>query len=652
MPSNSDSSAKAKRRRAAQRRKTAQLFSTKYVDEIAYAVEKREPAIFIGLHGIGKTRGLLATLQEKGYTVVYFSLALLTPQDLAIAVPMEVERNYTRPDGVVEVRTMWELQMLLFGRLADDTKKVIVFDEYSRADRATSQAVMEIIQEGTIGGTEIPGLVTVFALDNPADDDYFVSTGDVAQNTRFGSHIEVTANDIPWREALVRQYTANGMYTEDQLEQVFQAWEGFNDLSIQKIVPPRVLDNMLANAADGVPISWALPIFGSERLRIVDDSSTDVTDKVLSTLATPMGAIADMKYEHTAKVALESAFRRSNPTNPNARRTNIRLVGYHGTGKTAYTKMLIDGIFGDAALIYWSLAQASPEDAGVPVPMTVTDADGNSKQVLEFLLFSRFNEETPKVLVLDEFSRGSRRTKNAVMEIIQEGSLNGRPIKNLVCVVAIDNPAAKAGELLGGVQYDVGQLDPAQATRFSMSLMLDPTDIPWSRYLTDTYGDLAEPFIDWWYTTLDDAARVQCSPRTLEKMMKRFQSGLSIEEALPLVGGERFGPSLENLHASLEGRAVISLAAILKRKDEYIALLASGEETPEVANARNAVTAVLTTLPLEKLEEVREDILDFARVVDHQFRFRSVTSQNNDVSRFWIAIWTSLQQERTAAATK
>ncbi len=632
--------ADVKKRREQQRYRTSQQQDA-IVGLLLYGLKEHEPIRIIGSHGIGKTQIVLATLKELGFTVVYFSLALMSPQDMAVPVPTLVDRKIRQADGTYRVQEVHELHMLMFDKLANDSKKVIVFDEFSRGDTQTKAAVMQIVNEGSLGNIKIPNLAGVIALDNP-EGNYFVDSLDLPQASRFGATIEVTAQDLSWREYLSNKYAND--YSEDQLEAIWQTWEGFRDDAVQEIIAPRVVDYMMANALEGIPIEWSLPIMKGRR-KIIDRSGVDVTKSVLGSLSAAMGQPGSTVGEYPGVTAIRSALERSDLSNPNRERTNLRIVGHAGTAKTAYTLEAIEEALGKDAYVYMSLALASPEDYGVPVPFTKYHEDGTSEQKLDFLLFEKFNEDKPKVLVLDEFSRGSKRTKQAVMEIIQEGTLNGKEIKGLVCVIALDNPVESDGDQeLAGITYDVGEIDEAQATRFAMSVELKPEDLPWVDWLKATYEELADPFIDWWYTGTNTIGRLQVSARILEKMIKLYRNGRDIAEALPVVDGEKIGPDLSALRSMLVGKEHLSFQDIIDRKEEIIAVLDAGDEHPKFPEIWRGVNHAFTESSLTRLREHVKTVVEVSSSMPREFRtgsirFRGGSNRAEDSQRFWITVW-------------
>ena len=112
---------------------------------------------------------------------------------------------------------------------------------------------------------------------------------------------------------------------------------------------------------------------------------------------------------------------------------------------------------GDEAL-YFSGATLDPYVDFCGIPQKTQDEDGNT--VLDFIYPKWIADDKVKVIIIDEYNRAHKKVRNATMELIQFGSINGRKLKNLKCVVTAINPANSSED------FDVEELDPAQADRF------------------------------------------------------------------------------------------------------------------------------------------------------------------------------------------
>ena len=87
--------------------------------------------------------------------------------------------------------------------------------------------------------------------------------------------------------------------------------------------------------------------------------------------------------------------------------------------------------------------------------------------------------KNPRVLLLDEFNRGTPEVLNTAMQITLDFELNGHKLHPETRVYAAVNASA---------EYSVNELDPAQADRF-WTIDLEPTVEDWLNWATDTGVD-------------------------------------------------------------------------------------------------------------------------------------------------------------------
>jgi hypothetical protein len=145
---------------------------------LTWAVAERGSVHLIGPQGIGKTAYVRAWCREQGLRVVERSLPVCTPRDFCVPLPVA--------DPVSGQRHVETLLLDQLTQAHDGDRYVLLLDEFSRADRATLNTAMELLQERTLAGQPLPGLAAVVALDNPAEDgDYAGVLGlDLAQADR------------------------------------------------------------------------------------------------------------------------------------------------------------------------------------------------------------------------------------------------------------------------------------------------------------------------------------------------------------------------------------------------------------------------------------------------------------------------------------
>jgi len=200
---------------------------------------------------------------------------------------------------------------------------------------------------------------------------------------------------------------------------------------------------------------------------------------------------------------------------------NVLIRGPKGVGKTH--KIL--QAFKRAGLnyLYFSAATMDPWVDFIGVPKEATDEDGNT--YLDLVRPKQFAKDEVQAIFLDEFNRAPKKVRNAVMELLQFKSINGFKFNNLKIIWTAVNPKEEGEE-----QYDVEDLDPAQADRFEIQLTVPYTlNIP---YFTEKYGkDTALTASNWW-NGLNEKQRQEVSPRRLDYALSVWSDGGKLEHVL------------------------------------------------------------------------------------------------------------------------
>lgn len=206
---------------------------------------------------------------------------------------------------------------------------------------------------------------------------------------------------------------------------------------------------------------------------------------------------------------------------------NVLFVGEHGVGKTARVKEAFD----NAGLkwLYFSAATLDPWVDFIGIPKEAQDEKGN--KYIELIRPKPFAEDQVEAIFLDEFNRSPKKVRNAVMELLQFKSINGKRFNNLRIVWAAINPDDVKIEGSDEFEYDVEKLDPAQKDRFEIHV-----DVPFKPdkgYFLKKFGeDIAENGIDWW-NDLDQKTRRSVSPRRLDYALGVYIKGGDIRDVLP-----------------------------------------------------------------------------------------------------------------------
>jgi len=178
---------------------------------------------------------------------------------------------------------------------------------------------------------------------------------------------------------------------------------------------------------------------------------------------------------------------------------NVLLKGGHGVGKTA----MVQEVFDKMGWV-WKYFSASTIDPWVDLVGVPKEKDG----VLELIRPATLDFDNVEAIFLDEYNRAPKKVRNAVMELIQFGSINGKKFPKLKVVFAAINPDDD-----DDVSYDVEKLDPAQIDRFHIHLPVPNEPCPY--YFKRTHGAVGTLAVKWWQEQTVEV-RALISPRRLE----------------------------------------------------------------------------------------------------------------------------------------
>ena len=203
---------------------------------------------------------------------------------------------------------------------------------------------------------------------------------------------------------------------------------------------------------------------------------------------------------------------------------NVLLSGHKGVGKTS----IITEVFNRKAKnwLYFSGSTLDPFVDFIGVPKEKITKTGST---LEFVRPEYMNEEVEAIFI-DEYNRSVKKVRNAIMELIQFKSLNGKKFPNLKVVwggVNPYNPDDEENEI-----YDVEPIDPAQKDRFQIQI-----NIPYAldnEYFENKFGQKwAEGSTEWW-NNLPEKIKKLVSPRRIDYALEVYKIGGDINDVLPI----------------------------------------------------------------------------------------------------------------------
>lgn len=206
---------------------------------------------------------------------------------------------------------------------------------------------------------------------------------------------------------------------------------------------------------------------------------------------------------------------------------NVLFKGKHGVGKTSMIVSCFEraGLILNETFLYFSTPTLDPWVDFVGVPKETQNGDG--VKYLDLVRPKVFAYDQVEAIFLDEYNRSQTRIRNAVMELIQFHSINGKKFNRLRAVWAAINP--DDGEEEG--EYNVEKLDPAQADRFQIHVEV-PYKPSLSWFSKKFTTSLAKAAIQWWME-LPKEEQNKVSPRRLEYALHMYQLNGDMSDVLP-----------------------------------------------------------------------------------------------------------------------
>jgi hypothetical protein len=199
---------------------------------------------------------------------------------------------------------------------------------------------------------------------------------------------------------------------------------------------------------------------------------------------------------------------------------NVLFVGHYGAGKT--TRIIEAFKRNNLKFKPYSAATMDPWCDFIGVPKVVNDDKG---PYLDYILPRDLRDDTIEAIFMDEFNRSHKKVRNAVMELLQYKSINGRPFKNLRFIWASINPEDEG-------DYQVEALDKAQKDRFEVQVGV-PYEPKLAYFASKFDARQAKAAVGWWQS-LTPEQQMEVSPRRLEYALKMFNiPGGDIKDVLP-----------------------------------------------------------------------------------------------------------------------
>lgn len=200
-------------------------------------------------------------------------------------------------------------------------------------------------------------------------------------------------------------------------------------------------------------------------------------------------------------------------------RKRVLVIGNHGTGKTMMCKQIAKEL--GLRLIYFSCSTLDPyvDVTGIPVPAT----NDEKQKILEFI--KRSDLMKAEWLFLDELNRSHPKVQNALMELVQFGTINGEPLPHLKVTSACINPPDCE------MNYHVQELDPAMLDRFHafMEVKADPNLQVYTNMGFES--NKVKAAIAWWKAQSNNI-KDYVTPRRLEYILELHRDGFDISKAV------------------------------------------------------------------------------------------------------------------------
>lgn len=202
---------------------------------------------------------------------------------------------------------------------------------------------------------------------------------------------------------------------------------------------------------------------------------------------------------------------------------NVLFIGKHGVGKTSIVLQAFER--NNLKWKYFSCSTLDPWVDFIGVPREQKDQNGQS--YLDLIRPLEWTTDGIQAIFMDEYNRSHKKIRNAVMELIQFKSINGKKFNNLKIIWAAINPPDSED-----IEYDVEKIDAAQRDRFHIyfNIPYKPDTI----YFNNKFGKhISSGAIEWW-NNLPAEIKNEVSPRRLDYALQIYTLGGDIRDSLPI----------------------------------------------------------------------------------------------------------------------
>lgn len=312
---------------------------------------------------------------------------------------------------------------------------------------------------------------------------------------------------------------------------------------------------------------------------------------------------------------------------------NVLFVGHYGAGKT--TRILDAFNRNKLKYKYFSASTMDPWCDFIGVPKVMSDENG---PYLDYVLPRELRDNTIEAIYMDEFNRSHKKVRNAVMELLQFKSINGRPFSKLRIIWAAINPEEEG-------DYQVEALDKAQKDRFQVQIAI-PYEPSLPYFINKFDTKQAKAAVNWWQA-LTPEQQMEVSPRRLEYALKMYNlPGGNIKDVLPhganpskLISLLKLGPIDDRMKDFFKNNDLIGATKFIQVENNYSnALPLITNNVPKNTNADEWKKFFLQAIGAEKLTalistnedaylsfiEHSKDVPFFQRVI------RDIISTNTD----------------------